>query len=168
MSKAFTREDDRPDVTVVPRPASVLPPGAKNYLTSDGAERLRRELNHLVEVKRPGLIANGPASDSPEFQALNHRIQQLQESLASAVVVELPTEPLDRVRFGATVTVREHSGEESSYRIVGVDETDIDRGWVSWISPIAKALMNARVGERVHFKLPGREKELEIVSITYE
>jgi transcription elongation factor GreB len=168
MSKAFTREDDLPDVTVVPRPASVLPPGAKNYLTSDGAERLRRELNHLMEVERPGLIANGSASDSPEFQALNQRIQQLQESLASAVVVELPTEPPDRVRFGATVTVRERSGEESSYRIVGVDETDIDRGWVSWISPIAKALMNARVGERVHFKSPAREKELEIVSITYE
>ncbi|MEY2466117.1 MAG: transcription elongation factor GreB, partial [Verrucomicrobiota bacterium] len=80
-----------------------------------------------------------PTGDSLKLQALNQRIQQLQESLASAVIVERPREPADRVRFGATVTVRERSGEESSYRIVGVDETDIDRGWVSWISPIAKA-----------------------------
>ena len=65
------------------------------------------------------------------------------------------------VRFGATVVVREESGEESTYRIVGVDETDIDRGWVSWLSPIAKTLMNARPGKRVRFKFPAGEEELE-------
>jgi transcription elongation factor GreB len=72
------------------------------------------------------------------------------------------------IRFGATVVVREESGGESTYRIVGVDETDFDRGWVSWLSPIAKALMNARLGERVRFKFPSGEEELEIIDISYE
>ena len=79
-----------------------------------------------------------------------------------------PAPPHDQVRFGATVTVREPDGEESRYRIVGADETDIDRGWVSWLSPIAKALLNARLGERVRLRLPGGERELEITGITYE
>jgi len=83
------------------------------------------------------------------------------------VVQPLPP-PHEQIRFGATVTVRECSGAESRYRIVGVDETDIDRGWVSWLSPIAKALLNARVGQRVRFKFPSGEEELEIVSIDYE
>jgi transcription elongation factor GreB len=72
------------------------------------------------------------------------------------------------VRFGATVTVRERNGEASVYRIVGVDEMDLDRNWVSWLSPIAKALLNARPGQRVRFKSPAGEQELEITGITYE
>jgi transcription elongation factor GreB len=74
----------------------------------------------------------------------------------------------DTVRFGATVTVRENGGVETSYRIVGVDETDLDRNWVSWLTPIARALMNAHVGDRVTFKAPRGAKELEIVAIDYE
>jgi transcription elongation factor GreB len=72
------------------------------------------------------------------------------------------------LRFGATVTVREQSGEEATYRIVGTDESDPDRGWVSWLSPIARALMNAQLGERIRFKFPAGEEELEIVNIAYE
>ena len=72
------------------------------------------------------------------------------------------------VRFGATVAVRERSGEETAYRLVGVDETDLDRNWVSWISPVAKALLNARAGQRVRLKLPGGEEELEILRVSYE
>ena len=67
-----------------------------------------------------------------------------------------------------SVLVRSSSGEESRYRIVGVDETDIDRGWVSWVSPIARALVNAQVGQRVRFKFPSGEEELEIVEIAFE
>ena len=82
---------------------------------------------------------------------------------------EPPAEADGCVRFGATVTVRERvSGEKSRYRIVGVDETDIDRNWVSWLSPIAKALLNSRVGDRVRFKFPGRDEELEILAVAYE
>jgi transcription elongation factor GreB len=72
------------------------------------------------------------------------------------------------VRFGATVTVRDQNGGESCYRIVGVGETDINRGWVSWLSPVAKALLHARVGQWVKFRFPSGEEQLEIISVKYE
>jgi len=160
MSKAFTREDDSEEAPVVSRAVSTLPPGVKNYLTRDGAERLRKDLRDLVEIA---------ASDGKRKSAsVEQRIALLQASLESAVVVEPPPPPWDRVRFGATVRVRERSGNEAKYRIVGVDETDIDRGWVSGRSPIATAMLNARVGQRVRFRIPAGEEELEIVNIDYE
>jgi transcription elongation factor GreB len=103
-----------------------------------------------------------------QLASLDQRILRLDESLQSAEVVLPPQGDVDTVRFGATVTVRETNGEESTYRIVGVDETDLDRGWVSWLSPIARALMNARVGERVRFKVPSGETELVIAKICYD
>ncbi len=79
-----------------------------------------------------------------------------------------PSGDADVVRFGATVTVRRSDGSEDTYRIVGVDEIDLERSWVSWQSPIAKALLNARRGERVRFKFPSGEEELEIAGVSYE
>ena len=156
MSKAFTREsDDGPDVPPI-RPISPLPPGVKNYITAAGAEQFRAELARLIQAERPR-----PAS-------LDQRIVQLEAALRSGVAVPVPEKPWDEVRFGATVTVRDGAGEESHYRIVGVDETDVDRDWVSWRSPIAAALLNARIGQRVRFRVPAGERELEIVAIAYE
>lgn len=169
MSKAFTREDDVPELPAVPRPISVLPPGAKNYLTPSGAVRLRGELERLVQSERPQLSA---ANDDPnikrQLQVLDQRILQLQHTLQTAVVTGPPAVADNVVRFGAMVTVRERSGAESIYRIVGVDETDLDQNWVSWLSPIAKALLNAQVGQRVRLKLPGGDEELEIMAVRYE
>jgi len=170
MSKAFTREsDDLPDAPVVTRLRSPLQPGVKNYLTRDGAFRLREELDQLVQVERPRQVAT---PDNPEakrqLQVLDQRIDYLQRSLQSAVVVAPPIVPEPAVRFGASVTVRDRSGCESRYRIVGVDETDIERGWVSFLSPIAKALLNARLGERVQLELPSGQEELEILGVAYE
>jgi transcription elongation factor GreB len=171
MSKAFTREsDDVPELPALPRPVSLLPPGAKNYLTPAGATRLRSELERLVQTERP-LLATAADSDTDakrRLQALDQRIRHLQETLHTAVVTGPPAMPDGVVRFGATVTVRNQSGEAATYRIVGVDETDLDRNWVSWLSPIAKALMNAQVGSRVRLKLPGGEEELEILDVRYE
>jgi transcription elongation factor GreB len=169
MSKAFTREsDDTPDFPARLRPSSALPPGTKNYITAGGARRLREDLDRLLAIERPQLAASDDADVARRRQLLDQRILQLEQSLQSAVVVERPPAPWDRVRFGASVKVRDRIGNESDYRIVGVDETDIDRGWVSWLSPIARALLNARLGERVKFKFPSGEEELEIVSIGYE
>jgi transcription elongation factor GreB len=170
MSKAFTREsDDLPDPPVAARSLSALPPGAKNYLTPDGARRLREELDRLVQVERPrAAAASDPLEARRRLRSLDQRIQHLHQSLASAVVVNPPVGSEDRVRFGATVTVRDQHGEEGCYRIVGLDEMDADRGWVSWLSPIARALLNARRGERVRFRLPAGEVELEILCVTYE
>jgi len=173
MSKAFTREsDDAPELPVRPQRASPLPPGAKNYLTPGGAARLRAELDELLQTERPKIAADSETEAESDarrrLRTLDDRIAELQRALHTAVVVPAPPPPHEEVRFGATVLVRERNGEAARYRIVGVDETDIDRGWVSWLSPIAKALLNARLGQRVRFRFPSGEAELEIVDIRYE
>ena len=161
MSKAFTREsDDAPEPRPLARLTSSLPPGAKNYLTPDGAQRLQAELDQLLQQR----ALEKPSSNT----SIEQRILRLQNSLATAVVTPAPPPPWEQVRFGATVTVRDASGSETGYRLVGVDETDLDREWVSWLSPIARALLNARRGQRLRFKLPAGEAQLEIVAITYE
>lgn len=159
MSKAFTREsDDGPEERILPPLRSLLPSGAKNYLTPDGARRMHGELDTLLQQRAATAVP----------PALEQRIARLRQSLEAAVVVEPPSPPWEQVRFGATVAVRHANGELSQYRIVGVDETDLDRGGVSFLSPIAKALLNARLGERVRFRFPAGEELLEIVGITYE
>ncbi len=170
MSKAFTREEnDGPEIPELPPLASTLPDGARNYITAAGARQLRAELEMLMNGKRPALAG---ARDDPDAKrqlaALDQRISQLEQSLQSAEVIKPPESEPDTVRFGATVTVRAASGEESTYRIVGVDETDLDRGWVSWQSPIARAVLNGRRGERVPFTFPSGEEVLEIVAVHYE
>lgn len=170
MSRAFVREsDDRPELPIA-RQVSALPPGAKNYFTLGGATRLREELRRVVEVVRPVLAASSSDPDAKrQLLILDQRLQQLEESLQSAEVVQPPSAALaDVVRFGSTVTVRRSEGEEDAYRIVGVDEIDLERSWVSWASPIAKTLLNGRVGEHVRFKFPSGEEQLEIVKIEYE
>lgn len=170
MSKAFTREsDDAPEPPTRLRPLSPLPPGAKNYLTATGARRLEAELDRLAQIERPKLAATTDDPDARRrLQILDEQIRHLHQSLSTAVVVPPPSAPWEQVRFGATVTVRSAGGGETRYRIVGIDETDVDRSWVSWLSPIARAILNARLGQRVHFKFPSGEEQLEIVSIEYE
>jgi len=165
MSKAFTREEDLPDPTPSRRLTSPLPAGASNYLTPEGAVRIRADLERLLEVERPAAAASADPLGRQQLQALDQRIQHLQQSLQSAVIVQPPAGRQDQVKFGAAVTVRDTGGVESRYRIVGIDEADPDRGWVSWLSPIAKALLNAKRGQRVRLKLPAGDEELEIVSI---
>ena len=170
MSKAFTREDDNaPELPDLPPLTSILAPGAKNYITPAGAKKLREELQYLTGVSRPALAE---AQDDPDAKRqlarLDQRIMQLEESLQSAEIVPAPSGPADVVRFGATVTVREGDGTETSYRIVGVDETDTDRNWVSWMSPIARALLHGKRGQHIRFKFPSGEETLEIINIRYE
>ena len=170
MSKAFTRdENEGPEIPDVPPTTSVLTPGAKNYITAAGAEKLRNELQRLVEVTRPELV---DARDDPDAKRqlarVDQRIRQLEESLQAAEIVDPKAGPADIVRFGACVAVRESSGEETAYRIVGLDETDPDNNWVSWMSPIARALLNRKRGERIRFKFPSGEESLEIKEISYE
>ena len=152
MSRAFVREsDDAPDRPVVARRAAPLPPGVDNYITGAGAQRLRDELIRLTALPRPR-----PAG-------IEEQLRQIQNSLQTAVVVPPPASRDGAVRFGATVTVRDSAGE-ISYRIVGVDEADPDRNWISWVAPVAKVLLTGRVGQRLRF----RDAELEIIRVTYD
>ncbi len=155
--------DDQPERPLsAPRPPA-LPPGAQNYITPGGARRFQEELERLIQERQRR------SAMPEELRELNLRIGHLQRLLESVVVMPAPpSAEKNQVRFGAEVTVREQDGEEIGYRIVGVDEVDIDRGWVSWLSPIAKAMLNARLGERVRFKSPAGERELLVVTINYE
>src|SRR6185503_13434930 len=145
VSKAFTREsDDAPELPIRLRLPLPLPPGVRNYLTANGAQQQREELDRLLNIERPQLAAS-PGDDGAvrRLHSIEERIKYLQQSLHSAIVVNPPAAPDYRVRFGATVTVRNPDGEESCYRIVGAGEADVDRNQVSWSSPLAKALLNA-------------------------
>lgn len=171
MSKAFTREDNQgPAADDIPEMAAALPPGTTNYMTADGAERLRAELQRLTEQNRPELVAR--ARNDPDARRhlvlLDQRINQLQQSLTSAQVIAHQPGPAPRVTFGATVTVRDGNGATSKYRIVGAGEADPDRGWISWLSPFARALINDTVGARVRVSAPGGDNVIEIVEIIYE
>lgn len=154
MSKAFTREtDDGPEPTIKPSP-SVLPAGAKNYITARGMKSLRRELLEL-------------SAQTPSSQ-IRQRLYDLQNTLRSAEVIEPPPSPWTQVQFGATVSTRNHQGEEVDYTIVGVDETDWERNHISWLSPVAKALLQRRVGEHVRFRTPAGEQNWEIIKVVHE
>lgn len=170
MSKAFLRESDAADIPELPPPASALPPGAKNYVTATGAEKLRQELNRLLAGRQPLLAeSNADPESKRALQSLDRRIRHVRESLRTAVVAPPPpAEERDVVKFGAAVDVMETSGERSRYQLVGVDEADPERGRISWTSPMARALLNARRGERVTFSTPSGQAELKIVEVSYE
>jgi transcription elongation factor GreB len=158
MSKAFTKESDveiaEPPVT---RVAELLPAGAKNYVTADGARRMREELSLLMS----------PGTAAPDQRQREQRMRDLQEVLRTAEVIDPVDGDAGVVRFGAFVTVKDAEGEVDEYRIVGVHETDLRRGWVSWLSPMAQALVNARVGDRVRLEVPAGEMLLEILDVRY-
>jgi len=161
MSKAFTRESDDDFDLSIPNRLSPIPTGGKNYVTRAGVERLRAELSELLQTQ-------GSATAAESRRKLHDRIRYLDQSLESSVLVDPPPQPWDHVRFGATVIVRYPDGEEVRYRIVGADEADPSKDWISWCSPLATALMDRKVGERVKFRAPAGEQQLEIVRISYE
>ena len=171
MSKAFTREnDDVPEPPLATRLPSLLPEGATNYMTPDGAQALRDELAALVAgSKTKPEPSPDPAASRALAQEREQRIRAIQQSLRSAVIVQPPAEGAadDRVRFGALVTVRKPDGEEARLRVVGVDQADADWGWVSFLSPLGRALLDAPVGDTVRVKLPSGVQELEIVRASW-
>jgi transcription elongation factor GreB len=168
MSKAFTRESDDSHEEEIPSFRTRLPPGTTNYITREGAGRLKERLNGLLE-KKQGLTARsneaGTASEA-EQRKIETAIRNLQQVLDSVVVAEIPVDQ-ERIAFGATVMVRHGNGEEEAYRIVGVEESDAERGMISWISPLARALLSRRAGDKVQFRAPAGEEELTILSVRY-
>jgi transcription elongation factor GreB len=160
VSKAFTRESDEPGPDEAPALQPQLPPGVTNYITREGAERLRERLNELLERKR------NPAALEAERQKLDSNIRRLRRVLDSVTVADRPVDP-EKVAFGATVSVRHGDGEEEVYQLVGVEEADPARGRISWISPLARALLSRRAGETVTFRSPGGTQELSILRVSY-
>jgi len=180
MSKAFTREDGAPDEEIEVEPR--IPRGQKNYITPLGHMRLKSELKALVEVERPELVktiawaaSNGDRSENADYlygkkrlREIERRIRFLIKRLEIAEVVDPGDQDQDRVFFGATVTYRDRGGAERTVSIVGTDEVDPAHGRVSWVSPIARALLKAREGDAVTLSTPAGDERLEVLAIRYE
>ena len=180
MSKAFTREGDAPEEEIEVEPW--VPRGPKNYITPLGHMRLRSELKALVEVERPELVktvawaaSNGDRSENADYlygkkrlREIERRIRFLIKRLEIAEVVDPRDQDQDRVFFGATVTYRDGGGGEHTVSIVGTDEVDPARGRVSWVSPIARALLKTREGDTVTLSTPAGDEQLEVLRIRYE
>jgi transcription elongation factor GreB len=160
MSRAFVREDDFKEQAPL-RPLPTLPAGAKNYITREGADDLRAEAARMEE-ERSRLAA---AKDRVQVSNLDQRIARVEEILRSVTVVEPAA--AEEVRFGANVTVKYPSGDVEVFRVVGVNEIDLERNFISWQSPLAKALMAAKAGDVVKFKAPAGEQRLEVLKVEY-
>lgn len=154
----------------------------KNYITPEGADKLRKELHQLLHLDRPELVkviswaaSNGDRSENGDYiygkrrlREIDRKIRFLTKRLEAAEIVDpLAHKKKDRVLFGAIVTVRDEEDRERVFRIVGEDEFDAKKGWVSWVSPIAKVLLNAQVGDVVQLRSPKGVEELEIINLTY-
>jgi len=184
MSKAFTREDAAPEEDFDgDEDANPIPPGSKNYMTPAGWQKMREELKWLVNTERPAVTqvvswaaSLGDRSENADYiygkkrlREIDRRIRYLTKRLEAAEVVDPATrEETDQVFFGATVLYAGKDHVEKTLRIVGIDEMDPARNYVSWVSPIARALIKAREGDWVQLKTPGGVEELEILEVRYE
>jgi len=182
LNKAFVREGDGGDDEDLPL-ALKLPPGTRNYITPAGHARLKSELEELVKRERPRVVevvawaaSNGDRSENGDYiygkkrlREIDRRIRFLTKRLDIAEVVDPTLQPnADQVFFGATVTICDPEGNENTYIIVGVDEADASRGRISWISPLARALLKSREGDTVRFHSPLGWREIDIVEVRYE
>jgi transcription elongation factor GreB len=183
MSKAFTKEQDREnDDDAFEGAPAAGDEGVKNYITPAGYRRLKDEFSRLWDVERPKLVetiswaaSNGDRSENADYiygkrrlREVDRRLQILSRRLERAEIVDNAGKDHDRVYFGATVTYVDRAGQERTVMIVGVDEVDPARGRVSWIAPVAKALLKAREGDIVMLQTPAGPEEIEVIAIRYD
>ena len=181
MSKAFTKEGDGGDGDE-PEEPDALPASVKNYMTPAGFAALQEERRQLMQVERPKVVeivswaaGNGDRSENGDYiygkkrlREIDKRARYISKRLESAEVVDPQKQKaLKRVFFGATVTYARADDSEHTVTLVGVDEADVAKGKISWISPVAKALMKAHVGEVVELQTPGGTDALEVLAVRY-
>lgn len=183
MNKAFVRETDGTEDDDAPPPGASVPAGSKNYMTRRGYEALRRELDQLVRFERPKMVetvawaaSNGDRSENGDYiygkrrlREIDRRIRFLIKRIESAEVVDPERQQgINQVFFGATVTIDDvEGGNEQTWQIVGVDEADAASGRISWISPLARALLKSREGDVVRFMSPAGQREIEVLEVRY-
>lgn len=159
MSRAFVKESDRPE-PLPEIPLSEHP----NHTTPAGLARQQQRLALL----RAGSADGVALEDELARQTAAREMRWLEARIANAIVVDPAQQPADRVTFGASVDVVDEHGVEATYRIVGEDETDAEHGSVSWLSPLARAVLGAKVGEEVLWQRPAGDLRLEVLAIRYE
>jgi transcription elongation factor GreB len=182
MNKAFVRESEGEDDEEL-EPSLKLPAGTRNYITPAGHGRLKSELEHLVKRERPHVVevvawaaSNGDRSENGDYiygkrrlREIDRRIRFLTKRLDIAEIVDpLRQGDNDQVFFGARVTVADAEGNENTYTIVGVDEADVAHGRISWVSPLARALIKSREGDSVRFQSPLGIREIDIIEVIYQ
>lgn len=185
MSKAFTKEDDYLEDDLDLDEDKVVAPAlqGKNYITPAGLEQLKARYKQLKYGERPEVVKtvswaaeNGDRSENADYQYGKRRLRAIDRELGflgrrirSAEVID-PTKVLktDVVSFGATVTICNEDDEHKTYQIVGADEVDISKGKISWQSPLAAALMNAKEGDYVQFRSPKGLQEIEVTRIIFQ
>jgi len=180
MSKAFVKESD--DDPELPDEEPVIPAGVKNYITPEGHRRMQDELRRLAREERPKTVdivawaaGNGDRSENGDYlygkqrlREIDRRIRFLTKRLESAEVVDPRRQTRrDQAFFGASVTYANQHGAEKTVTIVGIDEADLERGQVSWISPIARALLKAHEGDIVELRTPTGPEQIEVLEIRY-
>ncbi|HEX6571602.1 MAG TPA: transcription elongation factor GreB [Steroidobacteraceae bacterium] len=180
MSKAFVKENEGDDEELELPEA---PAGTRNYITPAGHKRLKEELLQLIDVERPEVVrtvawaaSNGDRSENGDYiygkkrlREIDRRIRFLTKRLDVAEIVDPSArESTDQIYFGATVLYATADGRENRIRIVGIDEVDPAHGQVSWISPIARALLKAREGDTVTLRTPAGVESLEVLEVRYE
>lgn len=183
MNKAFTKEKDgdEDDEDLV-LPESTVPAGTRNYMTPAGYRQMREELLHLLNVERPSVVqivswaaSNGDRSENGDYlygkkrlREIDRRMRFLTRRLDIAEVVDPSQQPnRDQAFFGATITYADQAGEERTVTIVGIDEAEPLNGSISWVSPVARALLKAREGDTVTLRTPGGVEHLDILSVSY-
>lgn len=181
MSKAFTKETDRDDEDERDE-IDILPAGQKNYMTPHGFAVLQDELRQLLNVERPKIVeivswaaGNGDRSENGDYiygkkklREIDRRVYYLTKRLEHAEIVNpAQQQKLKQVFFGATVTFAREDNSEQTIKIVGIDEADLDQKKVSFLSPIARALLKAGIGDVVELRTPGGVETLEVLTILY-
>lgn len=182
MSKAFTKEPEDED-DELPDEADSLPAHTKNYMTPNGFTTLQTELRQLMREERPKIVeivswaaGNGDRSENGDYiygkrrlREIDRRVRYITKRLESAEVVDpARQQALDSVFFGATVTYLRDDGSEQTVKLVGLDEAEVEAGKISWISPVARALMKSREGDLVTLRTPAGAESLEVIEIRYE
>ena len=181
MSKAFTKEIDGEEAEIS-EDAPALPAGVKNYMTPEGHRAMQEELRRLTRDERPKVVevvawaaGNGDRSENGDYiygkqklREIDRRIRFLSKRLETAEVVD-PAQQVrrDQVFFGASVTYANEGGAENTVTIVGIDEADLGQGRVSWVSPIARALLKAQEGDVVELRTPAGVERIEVLEIRY-
>ncbi|BAO81121.1 transcription elongation factor [Serpentinimonas raichei] len=182
MSKAFTKETDHDDDDDATAGAAPLPAGGKNYITPAGHARLRAELLHLLDVERPRVVevvhwaaSNGDRSENGDYlygkkrlREIDRRIRFLGKRLEIAVVVDPALQHgSEQVFFGASVVFARADGSQTCVTILGIDEAEPSLGQISWVAPVAQALLKARVGDEVRLRTPAGWELLEVIEVSY-
>ena len=166
MSRGFVKEDDQEEIPMVPQRA-YLPDGVPNFVTPTGMEQLLAEKQDLISEKDNPVSAN----ENEKRIALNYinaKLQLLNNRISDARVINLKEQPKNEIRFGASVTLRQEGSDDiQTYQIVGVDEADISKGKISFISPVSKSLIKKKIGDKVVLKRAKEEIVYEILKIKY-